>query len=105
MEIKKDVIESKKSTMTLENRNRLVLSGVVEVVSFDDRTIILDTTLGTLTIKGQDLKMQKLDVQNGEVIIIGFVNSCIYTTTESKKEKDSIIARLFRWLYYDNISS
>lgn len=96
MELKRDGIENKKSNMTLENRSRLVLSGVVEVVCFDDKVIILDTTLGTLTIKGQDLKMQKLDVQNGDVIIIGLINSCIYTTTESKKEKDSIIARLFR---------
>jgi sporulation protein YabP len=96
MELKKEVMDNKKSNMTLENRSRLVLSGVVEVICFDDKMIILDTTLGTLTIKGQDLKMQKLDVQNGDVIIIGLINSCIYTTTESKKEKDSIIARLFR---------
>lgn len=97
MELKKEGMDNKKSNMTLENRSRLVLSGVVEVICFDDKMIILDTTLGTLTIKGQDLKMQKLDVQNGDVIIIGLINSCIYTTTtESKKEKDSIIARLFR---------
>jgi sporulation protein YabP len=96
MELKKETTENKKSSMTLENRSKLVLSGVVEVICFDDKMIILDTTLGALTIKGQDLKMQKLDVQNGDIIIIGLVNSCIYTTMESKKEKDSIIARLFR---------
>jgi len=96
MEVKKQPIENKKSTITLENRSRLVLSGVVEVICFDDKVIILDTTLGALTIKGQDLKMQKLDVQNGDVIIVGLINSCVYSTMQSKKEKDSIIARLFR---------
>ncbi|MCY6356594.1 sporulation protein YabP [Clostridium sp. ZS2-4] len=96
MEVKKENIENKKSNLTLENRKKLVLSGVVEVISFDDRSIILDTTLGTLTVRGQDLKMNKLDVQNGDIVILGQVNSCIYTTTESKKDKESIIARLFR---------
>jgi len=96
MELRKEVIENKKSNLNLENRNKLILSGVVEVISFDDKTIILDTSLGTLTTKGENLKMQKLDVQNGDVIIVGHVNSCVYTTTESKKDKDSIIAKLFR---------
>ncbi|MEL7597219.1 MAG: sporulation protein YabP [Clostridiaceae bacterium] len=96
MEVKKESIENKRSNLTLENRKKLVLSGVVEVISFDDRSIILDTTLGTLTVRGQDLKMNKLDVQNGDIVILGQVNSCIYTTTESKKDKESIIARLFR---------
>lgn len=96
MELKREGNENKKSNLTLENRNKLVLSGVVEVICFDDKTIVLDTTLGTLTIKGQDLKMQKLDVQNGDVVIVGRVNSCIYTTMESKKDKESIIAKLFR---------
>ena len=96
MELKKEIMDSKKSNLNLENRNKLILSGVVEVISFDDKTIILDTSLGTLTTKGENLKMQKLDVQNGDVIIAGHVNSCVYTTTESKKDKDSIIAKLFR---------
>ncbi|MGY0373613.1 sporulation protein YabP [Clostridium sp. JNZ J1-5] len=96
MELKREGNENKKSNLTLENRNKLVLSGVVEVICFDDKTIVLDTTLGTLTIKGQDLKMQKLDVQNGDVVIVGRINSCIYTTMESKKDKESIIAKLFR---------
>ncbi|AYF53820.1 sporulation protein YabP [Clostridium botulinum C] len=96
MEVKKESLESKKSNLILENRNKLMITGVVEVVCFDEKIIILDTRLGTLTIKGEGLKVQKLDVQNGEVAIIGHINSCVYTTTQSKKDKDSIIARLFR---------
>ncbi|WMJ80262.1 sporulation protein YabP [Clostridium sp. MB40-C1] len=96
METKKESGEGKKSNLTLEDRKRMVLSGVLEVISFDDKCIALDTTLGTLTVKGQELKMNKLDVQNGDIIILGQINSCVYTTTESKKDKESIIARLFR---------
>lgn len=96
MENKKADTENKKGNLTLENRKRMNLSGVVEVISFDDRSIMLDTTLGTLTIKGEELKMNKLDVQNGDLIILGQINSFVYTTTESKKDKESIIAKLLR---------
>lgn len=96
MESKDIKVEDKKSSLKLDNRKKLSLSGVVEVISFNDENIILNTNLGTLTIKGEGLKMNKLDVQNGEVMITGIVNSCIYTTNEVKKDKDSIISRLFK---------
>lgn len=96
MESKDIKVEDKKSSLKLDNRKKLSLSGVVEVISFNDENIILNTILGTLTIKGEGLKMNKLDVQNGEVMITGIVNSCIYTTSEVKKDKDSIISRLFK---------
>lgn len=96
MEVKRENVENKKSSLMLEDRKKLMLTGVAEVICFDDKMITLDTNLGTLTIRGQELKMQKLDVQNGDVAIIGHVNSCTYTTTESKKDSESIIARLFR---------
>lgn len=96
MEEKKENLQKKKSSVSIEDRNRLMLTGVVEVICFNDEVITLDTNLGKLTIKGQELKVQKLDVQNGEVLIIGHINSCVYTTIQSKKDKESIIGRLFR---------
>lgn len=89
-------IDEKKSNLILENRRRLSLSGVVEVISFDEQKIDLTTSLGNLTIKGEDLKMNKLDVQNGDVIIIGSISSMVYNGGYVKKSKESIISRLFK---------
>ena len=89
-------VEDKKSNLSLENGKRLILSGVVEVISFDEEKIDLTTNLGNLTIKGEELKMNKLDVQNGDVIIIGSIASMIYNGKEVKKSKESIISRLFK---------
>lgn len=89
-------IEDKKSNLTLENRKRLTLSGIVEVISFDEQKIDLTTNLGNLTIKGEELKMNKLDVQNGDVIIIGSISSMVYNGKVVKKSKESIISRLFK---------
>lgn len=96
MEKKEIKIEEKKSLLSIENRKKLILNGVVEVVSFNEEQIVLNTNLGTLNIKGQGLKMNKLDVQNGDVIIIGTINSCIYTNSQIKKEKEGLISKLFK---------
>lgn len=96
MEIKKVVIDKEnKSTITLVNRKKLSMSGVLEVVSFKEMEIILKTCLGDLIIKGNDLKMNKLDVQNGEMVIIGEVNSILYTGKDNS-HNESIIRKLFK---------
>ena len=82
--------------ITLENRKKMTLTGVEEVISFDDEKILLNTKLGALTIKGQNLKMNKLDVQNGDVMINGEIYYIVYSGKEIKKEKEGIFARLFK---------
>ncbi|WP_315070307.1 sporulation protein YabP [uncultured Clostridium sp.] len=89
-------LEESKSNLILENRKKLALSGVIEVISFDEQKIDLTTNLGNLTIKGEELKMNKLDVQNGDVTIAGNIASIVYNGKISKKSNESIISRLFR---------
>jgi sporulation protein YabP len=89
-------IEDTKSNLTLENRKKLTLSGVIEVISFDEQKIDLTTNLGNLSIKGEELKMNKLDVQNGDVIIVGNIFYMVYNGKVSKKSNESIISKLFK---------
>jgi sporulation protein YabP len=97
MEIRKEAkIEAKKSILMLENRRKLTINGVIEVINFNESQILLNTDVGTMMVKGKELKMNKLDVQNGDVIITGKVDSFVYTSDKSKVKKDSIISRLFR---------
>lgn len=97
MEIRREPkIEVKKSILMLENRRKLTINGVIEVINFNESQILLNTDVGTMMVKGKELKMNKLDVQNGDVIITGKVDSFVYTSDKSKVKKDSIISRLFR---------
>ena len=89
-------VENPKSNIILENRKKLTLTGAEEVICFDDEKILLNTKLGFLTIKGSELKMNKLDVQNGDLIIVGNISSIVYSGKELKKEKENIISRLFK---------
>ncbi|WP_160690152.1 sporulation protein YabP [Clostridium sp. C2-6-12] len=89
-------IDENRSNLTLESRKKLILSGVMEVLSFDEQKIDMTTKLGNLTIKGEELKMNKLDVQNGDVIIVGSIAAMIYNGKVSKKSNESIISKLFK---------
>ncbi|MGG7179032.1 sporulation protein YabP [Clostridium paraputrificum] len=88
--------EEKKGNISLESRKRLVLTGVMEVISFDEEKISLNTNLGNLNIKGEGLKMNKLDVQNGDVIIVGTISAIVYSGKDVKKSKENIIKKLFQ---------
>lgn len=98
MEQNKDIImENGKSILTLENRKKMTLNGVSEIISFNEEQILLITLLGNMDIRGEDLKMTKLDVQNGDVVITGKVSYMVYTTDEKKPRKQNgILSKVFR---------
>ena len=64
--------------LTLNERRQLTMTGVSEVVSFDDVSVVLRTELGTLTVQGQDLQLKNLSLDGGQVAIDGTVSGLIY---------------------------
>ena len=71
----------------LNQRNRLEISGVAHVDSFDDDTIILATQMGTLTIKGHNLRIQHLDLDAGEFMAQGDFDALSYSQSRDPKGK------------------
>ncbi len=79
----------------LENRERLTITGVVDVLSFDDLIVIVETQLGLLTIKGNNLRINKLNLDNSEVMIEGEIFNLGYSE-ETLNKKNSLISKIFR---------
>ncbi len=79
----------------LENRKKLSISGVSDVGSFDEDEVCLYTEAGMLNIKGANLKINKLSVETGEVVVEGEINSLHYTDEEAKSGT-SILKKLFK---------
>ena len=71
--------------MILEDRSFLTVSGVSDIDSFNEETAVLFTELGELTIRGNDLHMNKLNVDTGEVTIEGEIHTLVYTDDRPKK--------------------
>lgn len=64
--------------VTLDGRNRLNMTGIKEVESFDEGMVVLHTTRGTLVIRGDGLHLQLLSLDGGQVHVDGTVNSLTY---------------------------
>ena len=80
----------------LENREKLSISGVLDVFSFDDQIIIIETELGLLTIKGENLKITKLSLDTSDFIVEGLINNIFYSNSEGNKKNQSILTRIFK---------
>lgn len=71
--------------LTLSERSRLTMTGVTEVVSFEDASVVLHTSLGTLIIQGQGLQLKTLSLEGGEVAVDGQVSALIYEENRSAR--------------------
>ena len=83
--------------LTIENRASGTLTGIKEVVSFDENQVILDTDLGLLTLKGKDLHVSRLTLEKGEVDLNGSIESLNYSSNEAlRRSGESLLSRLFK---------
>lgn len=88
---------SKQHKLILNNRKTSNITGVLDVLSFDTREVLLETEQGMLTIKGQDLHVSRLTVEKGEIDLDGHIDSLAYTASSSFHAKgESLFSRLFK---------
>ena len=83
--------------ISILERKNINVSGVKKIESFDDEEFLMDTVMGLLVIKGENLELLKLDTPSGNVSIKGILKSFAYVEDVDKKRKDSnIISKLFK---------
>ena len=80
--------------ITLLDRNRLEITGVEEVESFDENTIVMDTALGVLVVRGEDLHIEKLSLDGGDLKVEGSIDALQYE--DSPRERGGLFSRFFR---------
>ena len=64
--------------LQLNERKNLTMTGVTEVVSFDENTVVLQTSLGLLIVQGQQLSLQNLSLEGGQVAVEGTIGALSY---------------------------
>lgn len=83
--------------VVLNNREKGNMTGILDVISFDENTIVLDTDMGLLTIRGKDLHVSRLTLEKGEIDIEGRADSLIYSSSDNyRKSNQSLLSRLFK---------
>lgn len=83
--------------IVLENREKLNITGILDVFSFDDQIIIIETELGLLTIKGENLKINKLSLDTSDFVVDGRINSLNYSEADiGVKKGKNILSKIFK---------
>ncbi len=83
--------------IAMTNRKNCIINGVIDVLSFDIHEILLETEQGMLMIKGDNLHVNRLTLERGEVDIEGKIDSLIYSEVSGMGHKnESLLTRLFR---------
>ena len=86
----------KEQNIVIQNREKTIVTGVEDILSFDDELVIMQTSLGMLTIKGQELKMNKLNLDNSELIIEGKTCAIAYSDAVDGNKKQGFMSKLFK---------
>lgn len=85
--------------INMNNREDLAITGVSHVASFDEKEVILETSLGILIIKGRDLSIKQLNLDNGELAVEGMVKCLEYgeegLLKDMKNKSKGLIGRIF----------
>lgn len=88
-------ISSKKyGNLIIENRQKLSVTGVNDIESFDSGKIVLITQEGLLTVTGSEMKVKKMSSESGEAFIEGNIDGCMYL--DSRREKESFLRRVLK---------
>jgi sporulation protein YabP len=89
-------LKTKPHNVFIEGREKLGITGVRDVVSFDENTIVLNTEMGGLILKGSNLHINKLNVEDGNLNIEGYIIACNYTDKTDSKKTGGFFSNIFK---------
>ncbi len=95
MEDRKIQKERQVCNVILEDRSKLSVSGVEDIDNFDETNFTAITCAGALVVKGADLHISKLNVDTGELVVDGEIDSCVFNNSYGGKSQ-SLFSKLFR---------
>ena len=96
MDKNKEIMESLNHNINLTNRKNISLSGIKKLNNFNENEFFVDSVMGAILIKGENLELIKLDTFQGNLSIKGIINSVNYLDSNKKIKADNIMSRLFK---------
>ena len=80
----------------MTDRKTIFLTGIKKIISFDSEEFFMESNMGAVVLKGENLELVKLDTSDGNVKIKGKINSMIYEEGKSNKKQESLLTKLFK---------
>ncbi len=88
--------EGRKHSIAMDNREKLTITAVEDVESFDEERVVVYTALGMMTVLGCDFRIQKLNVDDGQLVIEGTIDEIQYSEKRSKEQRGGFWSRVFQ---------
>ncbi|HZW67848.1 MAG TPA: sporulation protein YabP [Pseudogracilibacillus sp.] len=88
--------ETSEHRVIIHNRNEVEINGVKEVDSFDHEEFLLETTMGYLLVRGRNLQLKSLHVEEGIVQIEGKLNEMLYVDEQIEERAKGLFSKLFK---------
>jgi len=92
--------ERKRSTsrhsLQVDRREKVNVSGMIDVISFDEESVIGETEMGIIIIRGANLHVNKISLDSGEMAVTGEIDSITYESPGGPAKAKSIIGKLFK---------
>ena len=82
--------------LKISDRSNMFLTGIQKIDSFDSEEFLMESTMGIILLKGENLEIIKLDTHDGNVRIKGTINSLSYLDGKTKQKEEKFLARLFK---------
>lgn len=84
--------------LSFTNRRQGMVTGILDVLSFDEKLVVLQSQCGVLTLKGEEMHVKQLDLEKGELEMTGKVSQLIYSEDSpgSRKKGESVLKRLLQ---------
>ena len=82
--------------ISIDRRERVLMTGIVEVISFDDETIVCETEMGALVLKGRNLHVNRLNLDDGELEVDGEIENVSYEDDLITGRGKSLLSKIFK---------
>ncbi len=90
------LVRSISHSVLMENREKVTITGVEDVDSFDESAVLLVTEQGFITLHGIDLHINKLNLEDGQLIVEGEILGLEYSNQEGGRGKGGFFSKMFR---------
>lgn len=79
----------------IKSRENIIINGIKDIIDFDDQEVNLSTVCGNLCIEGENIHINTLNVQSGEIAIFGKINSLYYIDSTETGRK-TFLSKIFK---------
>lgn len=83
-------------SLQIDRRENITVAGVMDVISFDEESVIAETEMGIIIIKGANLHVKRINLESGELIVSGEIDGIAYENAGGGAKAKSLIGRLFK---------